>query len=63
MISDLRFVDPSTPTGGWQTREILANAGAPPPVIDWMLETVRDYSNQCRDLERELSQVHMDMDQ
>ena len=63
MISDLRFVDPSTPTGGWQTRDILKNAGTPPPVIDWVLETVRNSQERVRSLERELAQVHMDMNQ
>jgi hypothetical protein len=63
MISDLRYVDPATPSGGWQARDILLNAGTPPPVIDWVLELVRDKSEECQALERELYQVHMDRNQ
>lgn len=61
MISDLRYVDPATPSGGWQARDILLNAGTPPPVVDWVLDLVRDHAEETRSLERELAQVHMDM--
>jgi hypothetical protein len=60
MISDLRYVDPASPIGGWQTRDILLNAGTPPPVIDWVLDLVKDHRAETRALERELAQVHLD---
>jgi hypothetical protein len=63
MISDLRFVDPATPSGEWQARDILLNAGTPPPVVDWVLDTVRESHDHVRALEQELYQVHMDMNQ
>jgi hypothetical protein len=63
MISDLRYVDPATLTGEWQTRDILLNAGAPPPVVDWVLDLVKDHREEVRGLEKELSLVMMDMAQ
>ena len=61
MIGDLRYVDPASRIGGTQTREILANIGTPEPVIDWVLETVRDSQEKRRALEKELARIHMDM--
>ena len=61
MISDLRYVDPASPSGEMQTRDILANIGTPGPVIDLVLDLVHDYRDECRPLEKELTQVHLDM--
>ena len=61
MISDLRYVDPASLSGEMQTRSILQNIGTPEPVIDWVLELVRDHRSETKDLEKELALAHMDM--
>jgi hypothetical protein len=63
MISDLRYVDPASLAGEMQTRSILQNIGTHESVIDWVLDLVRDHRVKTRRLEKELSQVHMDMNE
>jgi hypothetical protein len=60
MISDLRYIDPASLSGGMQTRHILADIGTPEPVIDWILQTVRDQRIETKILQKELDQVHLD---
>ena len=60
MIGDLRYVDPTSLTGANETRLILSNIGTPEPVIDWVLDTVREYNDRLRDTEKEVARV-MDM--
>ena len=61
MIGDLRYVDPTSLTGANETRSILSNAGTPGPVIDWVLDTVREYNDRLRDTEKEVAKIVMDM--
>ena len=59
--SDLRYVDPASLTGEMQTRTILANIGTPNSVIDWIVDLVHNHRDEVRAYEKELAQVHMDM--
>lgn len=61
MIGDLRYVDPASLSGEMQTRSILQNIGTPDSVIDWVLGLVRNHREECQAYEKELAQVHMDM--
>ena len=63
MISDLRYLDPVSPIGAMQIRDILINTGTPPPVIDWVIETVAEQNAQTRKVKQELHQVLMDREQ
>lgn len=63
MISDLRYVDPASPTGEMQTRSILQNIGTSDTVIDWVLTLVRDHREETRGLKKELRLAHMDLNE
>ena len=62
-VADLRFVDPTSLTGEMQIRNILAQNNTSTPVIDWVMETVRDLNARSLGLEKELHRALMDQEQ